>query len=68
MSAKDGAIIKLIWHSWLPSKTHSSSHIFFLPPPPSLNYMEINYLNKPAARTVCQPLTPEVNKLFEIHY
>lgn len=31
-------------------------------------YLKINYLNKPAVRSGCQPLTPEVNNLFEIHY
>lgn len=31
-------------------------------------YLKINYLNKPAVRSGSQPLTPEVNNLFEIHY
>jgi len=30
--------------------------------------LKINYLNKPAVRTACQPLIPEVNNVFEIHY
>lgn len=39
-----------------------------VPIPRPQNYLKINYLNKPAVRSGCQPLTPEVNNLFEIHY
>lgn len=39
-----------------------------VPVPRPQNYLKINYLNKPAVRSGCQPLTPEVNNLFEIHY
>lgn len=62
MSAKDGAIIKLIQCSQLPPNV---LELFLFP---IFKLHEINYLHKPVVRIVCQPLTPEVNKLFEIHY
>lgn len=61
MSAKDGAIIKLIGRSLLPP--NPLNFLF-----PIFKLHEINYPHKLVVRIVCQSLTPEVNKVFGIHY
>lgn len=62
MAAKDGAIIKPIRRSLAPP-TRLELFLF-----PIFQLHEINYLLKPVVRIRCQPLTPEANTLFGIHY
>lgn len=56
MSAKDGAVIKLISHSQL--SPNRLSLILLL----VFKLHEINYLCKPVVRIIHQPLTPKVKK------
>lgn len=55
MSAKDGAVIKLISHSQLSPNRLSLILLIF-------KLHEINYLCKPVVRIIRQPLTPKVKK------